>query len=179
MPGPSPAPAGASPPPAPLAARRAPSLTRLFAATFIVVAVVGVINQAVAWDTARSTQAAMLELTERFEELQRRYPSPGLLAQLEQVQELAAEAGDDALQAAAATTVILGAMLIVLALGFWYNRRRLAEPFARVVTALERIAAGSYGGGGGGGGGGGRKPGPGGGEQRPRRGTAWRPRPLA
>ncbi|OLC73335.1 MAG: hypothetical protein AUH78_14075 [Gemmatimonadetes bacterium 13_1_40CM_4_69_8] len=127
---------------------RAPSLTRLFAATFIAVALVGVINQLITWDTARRTQAAMLELTRRFEDLQRRYPSPGLTAQLEQVQELAGEAGDDALQAAAATTVILGTMLIVLALGFWYNRRRLAEPFARVVTALERVAAGSYGRGG-------------------------------
>ena len=123
---------------------RGPSITRLFTATFLAIALFGVINQAVAWDTARRTQSAMLELTRRLEELQRLDPTPGLTAQVEQVQELAAEASDNAIQAAAGTTVILGAMLIVLGLAFWYNRRRLAEPFARVVTALERIATGNY-----------------------------------
>src|SRR3989442_8132758 len=111
----------------PTAARRAPSLTRLFAVTFIAVALVGVINQLITWDTARRTQAAMIELTRRFEDLQRRYPSPGLTAQLEQVQELAGEAGHQSPPAPAATTVILGTILIVLALGFWFNPRRPAE----------------------------------------------------
>jgi signal transduction histidine kinase/HAMP domain-containing protein len=135
---------GAAPGAAPVVGR-GPSITRLFTATFFAVALFGLINQAVAWDSARRTQSAMLELTRRLEALQRFDPTPGLTAQVEQVQELAAEASDNAIQAAAGTTVILGAMLIVLGLAFWYNRRRLAKPFARVVTALERIATGNYG----------------------------------
>jgi len=35
-------------------------------------------------------------------------------------------------------------MLVVLGVGLWYNRRRLATPFAHVVGALERVAAGQY-----------------------------------
>src|SRR5256885_10691589 len=35
-------------------------------------------------------------------------------------------------------------MLVALGVGLWYNRRRLAQPFAHVVSALERVAAGHY-----------------------------------
>jgi signal transduction histidine kinase len=124
--------------------RRAPSLTRLFAATFIAVAFVGLVNQIITWRNARHTEATMIELTHRLQQLGRRHPSPGLEAQITELQELASDAGDEALQAAAATTVIFVAMVVVLGLGFWYNRRRLAVPFRRVVTALERLTTGNY-----------------------------------
>jgi signal transduction histidine kinase/HAMP domain-containing protein len=139
----SPSPAGT---PSGLLPRRVPSITRLFAATLLAVALVGLINRIIAWDSAQRTQSTMIEVTRRLEELQRRSPplSPGVRARLAQVQELAADAGDDAFQAAAQTTVIFSAMLVVVALGFWHSRRRLAEPLGRVVTALDRIAAGSY-----------------------------------
>src|SRR5256885_14523610 len=54
--------------------------------------------------------------------------------------ELAADAGDDAVQAALAASVLFAAMVGVLGLGFWYNRRRLAVPFSRVAQALQRVA---------------------------------------
>src|SRR4029077_17562517 len=42
------------------------------------------------------------------------------------------------------STVIFLVMLVVLGVGLWYNRRRLATPFAHVVGALEHVAAGQY-----------------------------------
>src|SRR5205807_4059041 len=105
----------------------------------------GSVNRVIAWGSARDTEAAMVALTQRLEELARRNPSPGLQAQVEQMQEIATEAGDAAVQSAAETTVIFVAMLAVLTVGFWYNRRRLAIPFGQVLVTLERIAAGSYG----------------------------------
>jgi len=35
-------------------------------------------------------------------------------------------------------------VLVALGVGLWYNRRRLATPFAHVVGALQRVAAGHY-----------------------------------
>src|SRR6266478_2715202 len=58
--------------------------------------------------------------------------------------ELAIDAGDEAVQTAIETSVLFAAMLIVLGLGFWYNRRRLAAPFARIVSALQRVAGGQF-----------------------------------
>jgi len=52
--------------------------------------------------------------------------------------------GDEAIQVAVQSTVIFVVMLVVLGVGLWYNRRRLATPFAHVVGALERVAAGQY-----------------------------------
>jgi signal transduction histidine kinase/HAMP domain-containing protein len=123
---------------------RAPSITRLFAATFVAVAVVGTVSQVAIWRSARDTQAAMLQLTRELDATQRLTASPGVQAQLDDARDLAAEAADNALQAAAATTVIFISTLIVLAIGLWYNRRRLERPFARVAAALERLAAGDY-----------------------------------
>ena len=111
----------------------APSITRLFAATFIAVALVGLVTQVATWRSARATQAAMVILAERLDRMHEAAPA-----------EMAAEAGDDAVQAALASTVLFVAMLAVLGLGFWYNRRRLAAPFARISQALLRVAEGQF-----------------------------------
>src|SRR5881398_592051 len=114
--------------------RATPSITRLFAATFIAVALVGLITQVATWRSARATQAAMVILAQRLDRMHE--PSAA---------EIAAEAGDDAVQAALASTVLFASMLAVLGLGFWYNRRRLAAPFARISQALQRVAEGHFG----------------------------------
>src|SRR5437870_553659 len=96
----------------------------------------------VAMPNARRTQADMVDLTHRLERLERLHPSLGLETQLEELRELAADVGDNAIQSALQTTVILAIVLVVLAIGLWYNRRRLAAPFGHIVRALERVAAG-------------------------------------
>ncbi len=113
--------------------RAAPSITRLFAATFIAVALVGLVTQVATWRSARAQQAAMVVLAQR---LQQMHNAPAA--------ELAIDAGDEAVQAAIETTVLFAAMLVVLGLGFWYNRRRLAAPFARIASALQRVGEGQF-----------------------------------
>ena len=112
---------------------RTPSITRLFAATYIAVALVGLVTQFWTWRTARSTQAAMVVLAQRLD----RMNEPAAA-------EIAAAAGDDAVQSALASTVLFTAMLAVLGLGFWYSRRRLAAPFSRIAAALQRVAEGQF-----------------------------------
>ena len=123
---------------------RAPSITRLFAATFIAVALVGLVTQVATWRSARATQAAMVELAQRLDRIQHLQPSPVVAAEASAAAELAADAGDDALQAALEASVLFAAMLAVLALGFLYNRLRLAAPFARIAQALQRVAEGQF-----------------------------------
>ncbi len=123
---------------------RAPSITRLFAATFIAVALVGLVTQIATWQGARATQTAMVELAQRLARIQRLNPSPGVAAEASAAAELAADAGDDALQAALAASVLFVSMLTVLGLGFWYNRRRLAAPFSRIAQALQHVAEGQF-----------------------------------
>ena len=123
---------------------RAPSISQLYGAAFIVIAVAGLADRIAVWRTARHTQADMIELTQRLERLDRFSPSPALRAQIAEMQELTAEVGDEAIQLAVQSTVIFVVMLVVLGVGLWYNRRRLATPFAHVVGALERVAAGQY-----------------------------------
>jgi len=123
---------------------RAPSITRLFAATFIAVALVGLVTQVATWRSARATQAAMVELAQRLDRIQHLQPSPVVAAEASAAAELAADAGDDALQAALEAGVLFGAMLAVLALGFLYNRLRLAAPFTRIAQALQRVAEGQF-----------------------------------
>ncbi len=123
---------------------RAPSISQLYGAAFIVIAVAGLADRIAVWRSARHTQADMIELTQRLERLDRFSPSPALRAQIAEMQELTAEVGDEAIQLAVQSTVIFGVMLVVLGVGLWYNRRRLATPFAHVVGALERVAAGQY-----------------------------------
>ncbi|HET8712478.1 MAG TPA: ATP-binding protein [Gemmatimonadales bacterium] len=110
--------------------RATPSITRLFAATFIAVALVGLITQVATWRSARATQTAMVELALRLHDTE--------------YAELASDAGDDAVQAAIASSVLFVSMIAVLGLGFWYNRRRLAAPFSRIAQALQRVAEGQF-----------------------------------
>src|SRR6266542_3550110 len=124
--------------------RATPSITRLFAATFIADALVGLITQVATWRSARATQTAMVELAQRLDRIQRLEPSPLIAAEATAATELAADAGDDAVQAALAASVLFVAMVGVLGLGFWYNRRRLAAPFARIGHALQRVAEGQF-----------------------------------
>ena len=124
--------------------RATPSITRLFAATFIAVALVGLITQVATWRSARATQMAMVELAQRLDRIQRLGPSPVIAAEATAAAELAADAGDEAVQAALAASVLFAAMVGVLGLGFWYNRRRLAAPFARITQALQRVAEGQF-----------------------------------
>ena len=130
--------------PSPSPTTRAPSITRLFAATFIAVALVGLVTQIATWRSARATQSAMVDLAQRLTRIQQLNPSPEVAAQASAASEAAIDAGDDAVQAAVAASVLFAAMLVVLGLGFWYNRRRLATPFARIVRALSRVAEGQF-----------------------------------
>ena len=123
---------------------RAPSISQLYGAAFIVIAVAGLADRIAVWRSARHTQTEMIELSQSLERLDRFSPSPALRAQIAGMQELTAEVGDEAIQVALQSTVIFVVMLVVLGVGLWYNRRRLATPFAHVVGALERVAAGQY-----------------------------------
>src|SRR5256886_12669763 len=92
----------------------------------------------------------MIAFSQGRERRDRVCPSPALRARSADMQELTADVGDEAIQLAVQSTVIFVVMLVVLGVGLWYNRRRLATPFAHVVGALERVAAGQDAGGGGG-----------------------------
>jgi signal transduction histidine kinase len=123
---------------------RGPSFSRVFAVAFLGIAVAVLANRIATWQTMRRTEVAMVELTERLAQLERQ---PGLrryAGEISELQDLAAEVGDEAIQAAVETTVIALGVLVVLGIGLWYNRRRLAAPFVRVVEVLERAAAGEY-----------------------------------
>ena len=107
-------------------------------------ALVGLVTQVATWRSARATQAAMVALTQRLERIQQIDPSRLIASESTAAAELAADAGDNALQAALAAGVLFAAMLAVLGLGFWYNRRRLATPFGRIAKALQRVAEGQF-----------------------------------
>ena len=130
--------------PAPARPGPVPSISRLFAAAFIAIAVAGLADRIAIWRSARRAQADMVDLSQRLEQLARVSPSPALRPQIAAMRELAAEVGDNAIQAAVQTTVIFVIILVALGIGLWYNRRRLAVPFGHVVGALERVAAGRY-----------------------------------
>src|SRR5256885_14249157 len=130
--------------PAPLRPSPVPSISRLFAAAFLAIAVAGLAERVAILRSARRTQADMIELSQRLEKLARLSPSPALEPEIVAMRELAAEVGDNAIQAAAQTTVIFVIVLVALGVGLWYNRRRLATPFAHVVGALQRAAAGPH-----------------------------------
>ena len=121
-----------------------PSISRLFAVAFLAIAIAGLADRFAVWQNTRRTQSDMVALTQRLEGLSRFSPSPALQAELAAMQEMAAEVGDNAIQAAVQSTVLFAIVLVSLAVGLWYNRRRLAAPFAHVVGALERVAAGHY-----------------------------------
>src|SRR5258707_624452 len=54
--------------------RAAPSITRLFAATFIAVALVGLVTQIAIWLSARDTQAAMVALAQGLDRVPENQP---------------------------------------------------------------------------------------------------------
>jgi signal transduction histidine kinase len=122
-----------------------PSISRLFAAAFLAIAVAGLAERIAIWRSARRAQADMVELSQRLEQLARVSPAPLSQPHIAAMRELAAEVGDNAIQAAVQTTVIFVIVLVALGVGLWYNRGRLATPFAHVVGALQRVAAGRYG----------------------------------
>src|SRR3989442_12393503 len=84
--------------------RRAPSITRVFTAAFLAIAVGVLADRYVTWQDARRTQADMVDLTHRLERLERLHPSPGLETQLEELPELAATEGENAIQPCLPTT---------------------------------------------------------------------------
>ena len=130
--------------PAPVRPSPVPSISRLFAAAFLAIAVAGLAERVAIWRSARRTQADMIELSQRLEQLARVSASPAIEPEIVAIRELAAEVGDNAIQTAAQTTVIFVIVLVALGVGLWYNRRRLATPFAHVLGALQRVAAGRY-----------------------------------
>src|ERR1044072_3844663 len=123
---------------------RAPSITRLFAAPCLAGSLVGRVTQIATWRSSRSTQAAMVEVAQRLTRIQQHNPSPDVAAEASAASELAADAGDDVVQAALAASVLFAPILLVLALAFCSTRRRLAEPFSRIVQALSRVAEGQF-----------------------------------
>src|SRR5438876_1238058 len=130
--------------PAPLRPSPVPSISRLFAAAFLAIAVAGLAERVAIWRSARRTQADMIELSQRLEQLARVSPSPALEPEIVAMRELAAEVGDNAIQAAAQTTVIFVIVLVALGVGLWYNRRRLATPFAVIAGATGAPALALY-----------------------------------
>src|SRR5260370_40512579 len=103
----------ASHPEAPAAGgRRTPSISRAFAAAITRNAAALVAGRVATWVSARRTQANMIELTDRLERVERFSPSPALKADVAAMQELAAEVGDDAIQAAWQTTIIFAAVRV-------------------------------------------------------------------
>ena len=123
---------------------KAPSFSRVFAVAFLGIAVAGLASLIATWQSARRTQAAMVVLTQRLEDLDRASAAPAFRSELAAMRELTVEVGDDAIQTAVQTSVIFVILLVVLGVALWYNRGRLAAPFAHVVGALERAAAGKY-----------------------------------
>ena len=134
-------PAALSPPPLPASrSRPAPSITRVFATAFLAITLTLVADRLATWQNARRTQAAMIDLAGRMEQLGRLHPAAGLETELRVLRQLAADAGAGAVRAAIQTTVLSALVVAALAAGLWYSRRRFTSPFARVVTALEDLA---------------------------------------
>src|SRR5437588_319413 len=120
--------------PAPLRPSPVPSISRLFAAAFLAIAVAGLAERVAIWRSARRTQADMIELSQRLEQLARVSPSPALEPEIVAMRELAAEVGDNAIQAAAQTTVIFVIVLVALGVGLGYNRRPLSRDVVRQLV---------------------------------------------
>ncbi|MGH7537704.1 MAG: HAMP domain-containing protein, partial [Gemmatimonadales bacterium] len=125
--------------------RRAPSITRLFFATFFAVTLAGFTITLTSWLDARRTERDALTILTTLDQLHAATQSPAFAAQRDRIRGIVEDLSDSAQQAALATTIIVMAVLISLGIGLLYSRQRLAEPFAAIVTALERVATGHYG----------------------------------
>jgi len=123
---------------------RAPSITRVFTAAFLAIAVGVLAERFATWQSVQRTQAEMVELTQRLEHFRQPGSSPALAAEIDELRDRAADVGDDALQAAIQASILLVIVLVALGVGLWYTRRRFASPFGHILTALERVAAGQY-----------------------------------
>jgi signal transduction histidine kinase/HAMP domain-containing protein len=130
--------------PTPKPARRAPSITRLFFATFFAVTLAGLTIALTSWIDARQTQQDALDVLQTLDQLRVLNASPALEQQRNQIRDIVLDLSDSAQQAALGTTIITTAVLVSLGIGLVYARRRLAEPFGVVVAALERVATGEY-----------------------------------
>jgi signal transduction histidine kinase/HAMP domain-containing protein len=124
---------------------RAPSITRLFLATFFAVALAGSAIALTAWLDAGRTERSTLAILATLDRLHTLNPDPTLEAERDHIRTLAEDVNDESQQAALATTIILVAVLASLGIGLVYSRRRLAAPFGEIVAALERVATGEYG----------------------------------
>jgi signal transduction histidine kinase len=124
---------------------RAPSISRLFFATFFAVALAGFTIALTAWLDAKQTERSTTTILSTLDRMRALDPAPALEAERAQIRTITEALNDAAQQGALATTIILLAVLISLGIGLVYARRRLAEPFGDVVAALERVAAGEYG----------------------------------
>jgi len=124
---------------------RAPSITRLFFATFFAVALAGLTIALLAWVSAQNAERDVLSILETLDRLEASSPAPTLEIERDRIRTLAEDLGDSTQQAAVATTIVLLAVLASLGIGLLYSRRRLAEPFGAIVSALQRVAAGEYG----------------------------------
>jgi signal transduction histidine kinase/HAMP domain-containing protein len=117
----------------------------LFLATFFSVALAGLTIALLAWVSAQNAERDVLSILETLDRLDASSPAPILQMEQDRIQTLAEDLGDSTQQAALATTIVLLAVLASLGIGLLYSRRRLAEPFGAIVSALERVAAGEYG----------------------------------
>ena len=124
---------------------RAPSITRLFLATFFSVALAGLTIALLSWVSAQNAEQDVLSILETLDRMDASSPAPTLATERDRVRALAEDLGDSTQQAALATTVVLLAVLASLGIGLLYSRRRFAEPFGAIVSALQRVAAGEYG----------------------------------
>ena len=124
---------------------RAPSISRLFFATFFAVALAGFTIAWTAWLDAKHTERSAMTILSTLDQMRALNPAPDLEADRTRIRSLAEDLNDAAQQAALATTIILLAVLVSLGIGLVYARRRLGEPFGEIVAALERVAAGEYG----------------------------------
>ena len=124
---------------------RAPSITRLFLATFFAVTLAGFTIALLSWLGARRTERSTLAMLTTLDRLDTLAPQPRRDTEHDRIRALAEDLNDEAQQAALATTIILVAVLTSLGIGLVYSRRRLAEPFDEIVAALERVATGEYG----------------------------------
>jgi signal transduction histidine kinase/HAMP domain-containing protein len=130
------------PPRAPL--HRAPSITRLFLATFFAVALAGLTIALFSWIEARNAERDVLSVIQTVDRLDAASPPAVRNTEHDRIREMAEDLGDSAQQTALATAIVLVAVLISLGIGMLYSRRRLAEPFGAIVTALQGVAAGEY-----------------------------------
>jgi signal transduction histidine kinase/HAMP domain-containing protein len=117
----------------------------LFLATFFSVALAGLTIALLAWVSAQNAERDVLSMLETLDRLDASSPAPTLAMERDRIRALAEDLGDSTQQAALATTIVLLAVLASLGIGLLYSRRRLAEPFGAIVSALQRVAAGEYG----------------------------------